>query len=86
MARAPARFRISINDNLARLAVKIELIDAPGLWGDRRYRVRVDGREATRIKEATLTEIFDRLRRWVVTRAAAPTPAAPVASARSPSL
>lgn len=49
--------------------MKIELIDAPGMWGERRYRIRVDGREAAKIKEATLSEIFDRLRRWVVKRA-----------------
>jgi hypothetical protein len=69
MPRVNARFRISIKDKVTGRAVKIELIDAPGMWGERRYKIRVDGREATRVKEATLSEIFDRLRRWVVQRA-----------------
>ena len=68
MPRANARFRLSIKDNKTRTALKVELIDAPGLWGERRYRIRVNGREATKVKEATLTEVFDRLRRWVVGR------------------
>jgi len=38
--------------------LKVELIETPGLWGERRYRVRVNGRAATRVPEATLTEVF----------------------------
>ncbi len=71
MPRAIARFRLSIKDRKTKTGLKVELIDAPGLWGERRYRLRVNGREPARIKEATLTEIFDRLRRWVVKRAGA---------------
>jgi hypothetical protein len=69
MPRAPARFRLSIKDNRTRTGLKVELIEAPGLWGERRYQIRVNGRDAEKIKEATLTEVFDRLRRWLVARA-----------------
>ncbi|MEO5959239.1 MAG: hypothetical protein ABIR80_08990, partial [Opitutaceae bacterium] len=69
MARTPARFRVSIKDNMAKRSLKIELVDASGLWGERRYRIRVDGRDAIRVPVATLSEVFDRLRRWVVKRA-----------------
>lgn len=69
MPRTEAQFRISIRDNAARKTLKVELIETRGLWGERRYRLKVNGREATKTKEATLTEIFDRLRRWLVKRA-----------------
>lgn len=69
MPRAAARFRVSLKDYKTRTTIKVELIEAPGLWGERRYRLRLNGREPDRIKEGTLTEIFDRLRRWVVKRA-----------------
>jgi hypothetical protein len=71
MPRAAARFRLSIKDKKTGAAWKVELIDAPGMWGERRYRIRLNGREPAHVKEATLTEIFERLRRWVVKRAAA---------------
>ena len=69
MPKSDARFRVSIKDNKTRTGIKVELIDAPGLWGERRYRLRLNGREPDRLKEATLTEVFDRLRRWLVKRA-----------------
>ena len=68
MPRTEAQYRISIRDNAARTTLKVELIEARGLWGERRYRLKVNGRKATQTKEATLTEIFDRLRRWLVKR------------------
>jgi hypothetical protein len=68
MPRADAQYRISIRDIAARKTLKVELIETRGLWGERRYRLRVNGREPATIKEATLTEIFDRLRRWLVKR------------------
>ena len=68
MPRSAARFRLSIKDKKTGTALKVELIDAPGMWGERRYRLRMNGREPTHVKEATLTEIFDRLRRWLVKR------------------
>jgi len=37
--------------------------------GERRYRIRLNGRAPETIKEATLTEVFDRLRRWLVRQA-----------------
>lgn len=69
MPKSGARFRVSIKDNKSRTAIKVELIEAPGLWGERRYRLRLNGREPEHLKEATMTEVFDRLRRWLVKRA-----------------
>ncbi len=64
-----ARFRISIKDHHTGEALKVELVDSPGLWSERRYKIRLNGRPATKVKEATLSEVFNRLRRWTVTRA-----------------
>jgi len=58
MPRFPARFRVSIKDNETQAAIKVELIEAPGLWSERRHRLPVNGREPGRIKGATLTEVF----------------------------
>jgi hypothetical protein len=69
MPRAAARFRLSIKDRKTGTALKVELIESPGLWGERRYRLRLNGREPDHVKEATLTEVFERLRRWLVKRA-----------------
>ena len=69
MPRPIARFRISIKDKKMRESLKVELTEAPGIWGERRYQIRLNGREPEKIKEATLTEVFDRLRRWLVRRA-----------------
>lgn len=66
MGRSPARFRISIKDNKTGKALKVELIDAPGLWGERRFRLRQNSRNPDQIKEASLTEVFERLRKWIV--------------------
>ena len=69
MGRPTARFRISIKDNKTSTGLKVELIGSPGLWGEKRFRLRVNGREPKVIKEATLSEVFNRLRRWLVKRA-----------------
>ena len=75
MARAQARFRLSLKDQQTGESLKIELIETldespfPPNPNQRRYRVRVNGKAATKVKEATLTEVFDRLRRWLVGRA-----------------
>ena len=69
MPTSPARFRISIKDQHTRTGLKVELIDAPGAWGERRYKVRLNGKPAVKVPEATLSEVFDRLRRWTVRRA-----------------
>ena len=69
MPTARARFRISIKDHLTGEGLKVELVDAPGLWGERRYTIRLNGKPATKVKEATLSEVFHRLRRWTVARA-----------------
>jgi len=68
MGRSAARFRISIKDNQTSTVIKVELIEVSGLWGEKRFGLRVNNREPDRIKEATLTEVFDRLRRWLVKR------------------
>ena len=54
MARSPVRFRVSIKDQKGGRALKVELIDAPGLWGERRCQILVNGRAAETIQEATL--------------------------------
>ena len=69
MPKSDARFRLSIKDNKTRTGIKFELIDAPGLWGEPRYRLRLNGREPDHVEEVTLTEVFDRLRLWLVKRA-----------------
>ncbi len=66
MPGAVARFRLSIKDNTSRWGLKGELVDVPGRWGERRYQIRVNGKEAEKIREATVTEVFEHLRRWVV--------------------
>lgn len=68
MGRSAARFRISIKDNQSSTNLKVELIESPGLWGERRFRLRVNGRKPRQIEEATLTDVFERLRRWTVKR------------------
>jgi hypothetical protein len=69
MGRQIARFRISIKDQQTSKMIKVELIESPGIWGEKRFRLRVNNRESRRIKEATLTEVFEQLRRWLVKRA-----------------
>jgi len=69
MPTARARFRISIKDHHTGEELKVELVDAPGLWGERRYTIRLNGKPATKVKVATLSEVFHRLRRWTVARA-----------------
>ena len=50
MPRANARFRVSIKDNKTRRGIKVELIEAPGRWDERRYRLRLNGREPDHVK------------------------------------
>jgi hypothetical protein len=69
MPRTAARFRVSIKDNKVGTCLKVELIESPGLWGERRYRVRVNGRAVAKVREVTLSGAFDRLRRWTVRQA-----------------
>ena len=68
MPRSDARYRISIRDIKGNKTLKVELIDAPGYWGERRYKIRVDGKQPKNIKVATLSEVFNRLRSWLVKR------------------
>ncbi len=75
MARPRARFRLSLKDQREGETLKIELIPAPNETpfasnpAALRYRIRVNGRVSTKVKDATLTEVFNRLRRWLVIRA-----------------
>ena len=59
MPRSAARFRLSIKDNKSRTAIEVELIEAPGMWSERRYRLQLNGREPDHVTDATLTEVFD---------------------------
>jgi hypothetical protein len=68
MGRAVARFRISIKDNASGTKFKVELIRASGLWYERRFIVRVNGRPARRMRVASLTQVCDQLRRWLAGR------------------
>jgi hypothetical protein len=75
MGRLRARFRLSVKDQVTGESLKVELIPAPNDTpfvsnpAAGRYRVRVNGKASTNLKDATLTEVFIRLRRWLVRRA-----------------
>ncbi len=75
MGRPGARFRLSLKDQETGESLKVELIPAPNETpfasnpAAQRYRIRVNGRVAAKIREATLTEVFNRLRSWLVARA-----------------
>jgi hypothetical protein len=60
--------RISIKDHHTGEGLKVELVDATGLWGERRYEIRLYGKPATKVKGATVSDISHRLRRWTVAR------------------
>jgi hypothetical protein len=65
MPRLKPRFRISVKDYRTGKTLLVELVDQP-FPGSRRYWLRVDGRNATRLSEASLTTVFRRLRSWLV--------------------
>lgn len=69
MPQSLARFRVSIKDHRSGDRLKLELIEALGISSERRYRIRINGRNAAKLPEGTLTEVFDRLRRSMVKRA-----------------
>jgi hypothetical protein len=54
MGRSKSRFRISICDKESGASLKVELIDAPGLWAERRCKIRVNGKAASQLPEGTL--------------------------------
>lgn len=74
MARPSARFRLSLKDQASGESLKVELIPAPNETpfvsnpAAKRYRVRVNGRVSTKVKDVTLTEALNRLRTWLVAR------------------
>ena len=75
MGRPRARFRLSLKDQASGESLKVELIPAPNETpfasnpAAKRYRIRVNGKASAKVKEATLTEVFHRLRGWLVTKA-----------------
>jgi hypothetical protein len=74
MARPRARFRLSLKDRQDGETLKIEPIPAPNETpfasnpAPGRYRIRVNGRVSAKIRDATLADVFHRLRRWLVSR------------------
>ena len=58
--RSEIRISVRVGENKTR---KIELIHQP--YGDK-FWVRVDKRRSKNLDEATVTEITDKLRRWIV--------------------
>ncbi len=75
MARPSARFRLSLKDHKTGESLKVELIPAPNDTpfvsnpAAGRYRIRVNGKASAKVKEATLSEVFNRLQGWLVARA-----------------
>ena len=65
MARKTARFRISIKDNLTGKALKVELLP----WIGTKYTIRQNGVIAGRMREASLSVVCGKLRRWLVRQA-----------------
>ena len=69
MGRHRARFRLSLKDQQTKESLKVELIPAPNETpfvsnpAAQRYRVRVNGKAATKVKDVTLTEALNRLRK-----------------------
>jgi hypothetical protein len=74
MGRPKARFRLSLKDHGSGESLRVELIPVPNETpfasnpAAKRYRIRVNGKAAEKVREATLTEVFHRLRRWLVVR------------------
>jgi hypothetical protein len=66
MSLKKARFRISIKDNLTGRALKVELVQKPLT---RRFWVKLNGKRARNVREANLSKVFARLRRWIVAEA-----------------
>ena len=75
MTRPGARFRLSLKDQQSGESLKVELIEVPNESpfasnpAAQRYRVRVNGKAATKVKDVTLTKAFTRRRTWLVRRA-----------------
>jgi hypothetical protein len=68
MPRQKPRFRIFLRDCHTGRTLRLELIERP-FPSSRRYCVRVNGRNAAKIPEVSLTTAMDRLRRWLVKQA-----------------
>ena len=58
--KSDIRISVRVGENKTR---KIELIRQP--YGEK-YWIRVDKRRSKKLDEATVTEITDKLRRWIV--------------------
>jgi hypothetical protein len=67
-----------LKDQISGESLKVELIPVPNETpfpsnpAAKRYRIRVNGKASTKVKEATLTEVFNRLRGWLVSRSRKP--------------
>lgn len=57
-------YRILIENLRSDQQVEVELFDPP--FPSRTYAVNVNGREARRQRFATKTQVWDRLRKWMV--------------------
>jgi hypothetical protein len=57
-------YRIRIENLHRDHLVEVELFDPP--FPSRSYAVRVNGKEARRQRFATKTQVWDRLRKWMV--------------------
>ena len=58
--KADIRISVRVGQNKTR---KIELIRQP--YGEK-YWIRIDKRRSKKLDEATVTEVTDKLRRWIV--------------------
>ena len=65
MGRLKPRFRISIKDFGTGSVLRLELVEQP-FSAPRHYWLRVNGRKAREVPEASLTTVFHRLRKWLV--------------------
>ena len=64
MPRLPADIRISLKKRRGRTH-RIELIRQPL---GKRYWIRRDGKDSTKLPDATASQIAERIRRWLVSK------------------
>ena len=64
MPRLPAEIRISLKKRGGRTH-RIELIRQPL---GKRYWIRRDGKDSTKLPDATASQIAERIRRWLVSK------------------
>ncbi|WFB35103.1 hypothetical protein P3T73_13130 [Kiritimatiellota bacterium B12222] len=59
-------YTITIQDHFREERFEVVLSDLP--FSNRKYEIRVNGHISPRLRFATKTEIWDRLRKWMVRR------------------